>query len=234
MRRYALLALGALVGAVVATPLAVYASHRFTDVPNNHTFHNAIDWMADNGITVGCNPPANNQYCPDEAVTRAQMSAFMKRLAENRVVDADRLDGLDGASYRSLAWSSHLDNGTHGFGNIPGFPSRVLDLDIDAPAAGALLLNFSLGVLRDIGFSGVAWLQYDDAACDPSRRIEGTFVTVEASGAHLNDDMEHVSSSIVVPTTPGDHTITLCAVIVENAPALRTDAAIVAQFTGEG
>jgi len=234
MRRYAVLALAALMGAVVATPLAVYASHRFTDVANDHTFHDAIAWMADNGITVGCNPPANDRYCPDDNVTRAQMSAFMKRLAENRVVDAGRLDGLDGASYRSLAWSSHLDNGSDGFGNVPGFPARVLDLDIEAPAAGALVLSFSLGVLRDIGFSGVAWLQYDDAACDPSRRIEGTFLTVEASGTHLNDDADHVSGSIVIPTTPGDHTITMCAVIIENAPALRTDAAIVAQFTGEG
>jgi hypothetical protein len=75
--------------------LAVFASHQFNDVPNSHTFHNAIAWMKDNNITVGCNPPGNTNYCPDDNVTRGQMSAFMKRLAENNVVDAATLDGLD-------------------------------------------------------------------------------------------------------------------------------------------
>ena len=48
------------VGALLI-PAAVYASHQFTDVPDSHTFHDAIAWMKDNSITVGCNPPANTQ-----------------------------------------------------------------------------------------------------------------------------------------------------------------------------
>ena len=96
MRKYALLVAAAVLGALIAAPIAVYASHRFNDVPDSHTFHNAIDWMADNNITVGCNPPANDRYCPDEYVTRAQMAAFMKRLAESRVVDAGDAASLDG------------------------------------------------------------------------------------------------------------------------------------------
>jgi hypothetical protein len=76
---------------VVATllvPVAVFAAHSFNDVPDDHTFHDAIAWMKDNGVTVGCNPPANTSYCPDDNVTRGQMAAFMRRLAENQVVDA--------------------------------------------------------------------------------------------------------------------------------------------------
>ena len=69
----------AVVAIVVAAPLAIYASHRFQDVPNSHTFHEAISWLADNGITQGCNPPANSNYCPDNPVTRGQMAGFMKR-----------------------------------------------------------------------------------------------------------------------------------------------------------
>lgn len=109
MRRTALLfALAGLVGALVATPIVVYASHQFTDVDDSHIFHGAIGWLADSGITEGCNPPAATQYCPDANVTRGQMAAFLKRLAEKRVVDAatavfadnaDKLDGLDSSDF---------------------------------------------------------------------------------------------------------------------------------------
>jgi hypothetical protein len=76
-----------LVTGALLVPAAVYAAHRFNDVPNNHTFHEAIGWMADNGITLGCNPPANTNYCPDDNVTRGQMAAFLRRLAESGVVE---------------------------------------------------------------------------------------------------------------------------------------------------
>ena len=38
-----------------------------------------INQIAALGITVGCNPPANNLYCPKNDVSRAQMSAFLRR-----------------------------------------------------------------------------------------------------------------------------------------------------------
>jgi hypothetical protein len=96
MRKSTFVAL--LVAGSLLIPAAVYASHQFTDVPNSNQFHTAIGWMKDNNITVGCNPPANTRYCPDDNVTREQMAAFMKRLAENQVVDAALLDGYDYAS----------------------------------------------------------------------------------------------------------------------------------------
>jgi len=38
-----------------------------------------IEWMAEEGVTKGCNPPVNDKYCPDGAVTRGQMAAFLVR-----------------------------------------------------------------------------------------------------------------------------------------------------------
>jgi hypothetical protein len=52
---------------------------RFLDVPDSHTFAADIDWMADAGITKGCNPPTNDLFCPDSVVTRGQMAAFLVR-----------------------------------------------------------------------------------------------------------------------------------------------------------
>ncbi|MEA3509891.1 MAG: S-layer homology domain-containing protein [Actinomycetota bacterium] len=51
----------------------------FTDVPLDHAFFADIEWLASEGITKGCNPPTNDQYCPDANVTRAQMAAFLVR-----------------------------------------------------------------------------------------------------------------------------------------------------------
>ena len=38
-----------------------------------------INALAAAGITRGCNPPANDRYCPDGKVTREQMAAFLNR-----------------------------------------------------------------------------------------------------------------------------------------------------------
>ncbi len=80
--RYGLLAV---VAAMAIAPVAAYAADAFDDVPDTNIFHADIAWMADNGITAGC---GGNNFCPKQTVTREQMSAFMKRLAVNKVVDA--------------------------------------------------------------------------------------------------------------------------------------------------
>lgn len=45
-------------------------------------FEDAIERLAAAGITAGCNPPANDRFCPHDPVTRAQMAAFLKRAIE--------------------------------------------------------------------------------------------------------------------------------------------------------
>ncbi len=55
--------------AAIVAPLAAVASHSFTDVPNTNTFHEDIAWLADAGVTRGCNPPSNTEFCPDDEVT---------------------------------------------------------------------------------------------------------------------------------------------------------------------
>jgi hypothetical protein len=52
---------------------------RFADVPADSLFARDIAWAAATGITRGCNPPANDRYCPDDPVTRGQMAAFLSR-----------------------------------------------------------------------------------------------------------------------------------------------------------
>lgn len=54
-------------------------STRFRDVPGDSIFRADIAALAAAGITRGCNPPANDRFCPDDAVSREQMAAFLNR-----------------------------------------------------------------------------------------------------------------------------------------------------------
>lgn len=54
---------------------------RFDD-DNQSIFESSIERLATAGVTLGCNPPENNLFCPDQTVTRGQMAAFLRRAAQ--------------------------------------------------------------------------------------------------------------------------------------------------------
>lgn len=51
---------------------------RFIDTSGS-LFVNAIDWLAKESITEGCNPPFNHKYCPEGRVSRGEMAVFLSR-----------------------------------------------------------------------------------------------------------------------------------------------------------
>jgi hypothetical protein len=54
-------------------------SHDFFTDDGGNPFETSINKLASSGITVGCNPPANDQFCPDRQLTRAEMATFFVR-----------------------------------------------------------------------------------------------------------------------------------------------------------
>jgi hypothetical protein len=54
------------------------APDAFTD-DGDSVHQSNINRIAAANITLGCNPPANDRYCPRDRVTRAQMATFMTR-----------------------------------------------------------------------------------------------------------------------------------------------------------
>lgn len=63
----------------------------FVDVDSASLFVGDIQWLRQRGITKGCNPPVNDRFCPDQAVTRAQMASFLVRALDLRDgADLDR------------------------------------------------------------------------------------------------------------------------------------------------
>jgi hypothetical protein len=90
---------------VAGVPLAVIAADFFTDVPDSNEFHGSISWMKENGVTVGCNPPDNTLFCPEDNVTREQMASFMRRLAQTQGTDGIQVtDSADTETVSNTAY----------------------------------------------------------------------------------------------------------------------------------
>ena len=53
-------------------------SRTFTDIGSS-PYQDEIEIIGDLGITLGCNPPTNDKFCPTLDVTRAQMASFLWR-----------------------------------------------------------------------------------------------------------------------------------------------------------
>lgn len=146
-----LLAVVATTAAVVA-PVAVWASDGFSDVAESDTFHDDIEWLADNGITAGCNPPGNTRFCPRAEVTREQMAAFMRRLASADVVEAASAVTATNAQRLGNRRSPYFQRpiaiaSGSGFGTTPN-PLTVDDgeaatVSIAHPGAGTIVVRHS-------------------------------------------------------------------------------------------
>ena len=72
----------------------------FTDVA--YSVHEAdINALAASGITKGCNPPANDEFCPDRRVTRGEMAAFIARAFDLPAATSDRFSDDDESEFEA-------------------------------------------------------------------------------------------------------------------------------------
>ncbi len=86
-----------LVRALVLSP----SVDRFIDTAES-PFRADAAALAGGGITIGCNPPANDRFCPDEPVTRGQMAAFLRR--------GLRLPSTTGSGFVDITGSTFADD----------------------------------------------------------------------------------------------------------------------------
>ena len=246
MRRTALMfALAGMVGALVATPIAVYATHVFTDVSDSAFYSNSVTWMKDNGITVGCNPPANTKYCPNDNLTRGEMAGLMKRLSENKIVDtatavnatnatnatnadnatnAGKVDGFSANQLLRVAFGSTT--------NAPNSNGNVVPGTIIAPKAGWLILSASIDGL------GNALDLYNCSLTVDGGTVAGTIrssVVNNAGPTHTANSRENCSTTGVQQVTAGTHNFALKITLrqtVNFGPA--SGWALFVPFDGEG
>ena len=187
MRKSTFVAL--LVAGALLIPAAVYASHQFTDVPDANTFHSHIGWMADNDITLGCNPPANTRYCPNDNVTRGQMAAFMKRLADN-VVPTLYADGDAGNGGTSLVASGRV---------------TVNSIAIDVPLDGVLVVSGNVFINNN---SGAARQYALNIQVDGANALPQDWAAVTTFETATEQARGNFGYTVTIPITAGAHTIT--------------------------
>lgn len=226
---------------LLAAPLAISAADGFTDVPDSNVFKSDIDWMADAGVTKGCNPPDNTEFCPSDNVTREQMAAFMHRLADNQVVDAGELGGEAATAYQTIVAAARCEavavsgepltteclpavGGSVPTGTIS---MEVVKVELTVPTAGTLQLNGAalldgelvLGFYIDKGCPTGAAAFYAEAA---GTAVFGSDVPSTAAG--------HVTTMV----DAGSHTIRMCVANGEASASQVTHANMTAQWNAGG
>lgn len=231
-RRAGLIVVGLLFVAVLA-PVAVYAAGgTFTD-DDDSVFEADIEWMASTGITFGCNPPANDNYCPDKSVTRGQMAAFMHRLADNQVVDAGKLGGEDPAYYESIVWATDVPANilpdTLETGGI-----TMAEMTLEAPYDGYLLINSSASIYDPSSdVQSLWWIQVDNTTCnaipDNTSQVGFAYASVYA-----NSRRQSASITGGYAVTAGSHTLTLCGAALTSAGVQVYAPSLTALFTTAG
>jgi hypothetical protein len=178
---------------VVSVPASVIAAHQFNDVPNSNPFHSSISWLAENGITIGCNPPSNSNFCPKDNVTREQMAAFLHRQAQTSGNVGTQVTGVAGnigittTSYRVL-----------------------LSIEATPEAEAAVTLTAHAALERSTASNGYFLLRIARTSCT------GTVVGAARWRANINTDGGGSFESVTVPITgtdviSSDTTYVLCA-----------------------
>lgn len=189
---------------VIAAPLAVIATDAFTDVPESNVHHDDIAWLKDAGVTAGCNPPTNTEYCPGDPVLRQQMASFMRRLAENQVVDAGQLGGVEPSGYRTVV-AADIDGNLTGTGMNSG-DTELNAVEITAPADGILVVSGSAAISNNTG---------GDALFGLRPAVDGTVVQGAAGNATFVQlaatEVEALAYTVAFEVTAGTHTVTQSA-----------------------
>jgi hypothetical protein len=158
------------------------------------------------GITTGCNPPANDRFCPGEHVTRGQMAAFMKRSFgtptskydyffddEDSVFEADinSIAGVGistGCNPPSSTQYCAEDNITRG--QMAAFLTRTLDL----PAGPDTFSDDADSVFRnDIDAMAAAGIA---KGCVPGRFCPDELVTREQMASFLVRALGHLGCEV--------------------------------------
>jgi hypothetical protein len=216
----------------VLAPVAVFAAGgQFTD-DDDSMFEVDIEWMAASGITIGCNPPANDNFCPESNVTRGQMAVFMHRLADNQLVDAAKLAGEEPAYYESMLWASDLEFGPLAQTLVAGGESYI-DLAIDVPYDGYLRIDASVSLYDpNTVVQSLWWVEVDDACvADPDGVVQAGFAYVSVDGTQRRQSASFTGG---VAVDAGAHTISLCGTAPTSANANVYGPSLSVLFTTAG
>lgn len=144
---------------------------------SDSVFERDINAVAAAGITRGCNPPANDAFCPAEEITREQMAAFLVRAYNLPAAGAgDPFVDDDNSTFEADIESLAAANITHGCN--PPANTRFCPRD---PLTRAAMASLLWRTLVTLGYQA------------PVPPASATAVTIRSGGFHVNG----------LPTNPG-------------------------------
>jgi hypothetical protein len=169
-------------------------------------FEPEIEAIAEAGITRGCNPPSNDAYCPDSAVTRAQMASFLVRsLAHAGPVTPSVVDAFadDTGSIHEQDINTIAGLGIARGCSAPGLASPTTELVEGDPMPDAVALLSDLQVERHAGFDRVTFTFENEV---PAWRVAyGSFpVTEDPTGDVIPLEGDNFVSVVLTPASGFD------------------------------
>lgn len=156
--------------ALLAIPVGVMAAGgTFTD-DDSSIFESDIEWLAATGVTKGCNPPMNDLFCPNDAVSRGAMAAFMHRY--------DTYLGRSGVARERLNFSTTSTT-----------PVELQTISVDVPGPGTLLIEIDGQYWLDLdAVSGNSVFGYVQLAiCDSPATLEDADCGSSVTDARYSD-----------------------------------------------
>jgi endonuclease YncB( thermonuclease family) len=149
----------------------------FTD-DEGHIFENAIEKLAAANITVGCNPPASDHFCPDSPVTREQMATFITRAVPG-------VNSIKPPSPTRVPVVSVTDGETIRV-LLNGVDESLRFIGIDAPESGDICFEEATQAMVSLVEGETVRIDLDETERDPSGRLlrhvfltDGTLVSAE-------------------------------------------------------
>lgn len=120
---------------------------------NGSVFEDDIDRLGIAGVTKGCNPPANDRFCPTANITREEMASLLGRALKLTPIDAE--PGLGGGWGYVGSQIPSTANGalSAGFGYVPwGYDPMA----IPVPVTNTHYVDNTAGNCADTGNGSVA------------------------------------------------------------------------------
>lgn len=187
----------AIVTSLLAVPLGAWAGTVFDDVDDTDAHIEGITFVKNSGVSVGCD--ANNNYCPTDNVTRAQMATFMYRLSGNDEdtapsVNADRVDGFDA---HEIVRASYDQTDSLALAGTDGVAAETTMI---APTDGMLIIHASSHV--ETSSTG------DSISCEID--VDGIVVAASRRGVHVDfpdQPVDVCATDVAVEVEAGTYTI---------------------------
>ncbi len=181
----------------------------FTD--DDDSIHlRAIEAIAAEGITRGCNPPTNDRYCPKSTVTREQMASFLVRaldLPAGTATFTDTADSIHAADIAALA-TAGITKGCNPPNNTRYCPTSTVTREqmasfltraLDLPAATSTFTDLGDSVhAADIGALAAAGITKGCNPPDNTRYCPKNPVTREQMASFLTRALNLDTSTRIV------------------------------------